>query len=122
MARILVIEADDQVRRTLRRALGRAGYRVLEARDGGEALRLHRDNPADLVITDIRMPEVDGSEVIAALRRLAPRLKLIGMFADDHFRQSDTQRMADRLGAFANLPKPVDLEALLEMVKLALAK
>jgi len=122
MARILVIEAEDLVRRALRRALERAGHKVLEARDGGEALRLHRDNPADLVITDIRMPEVDGSEVVAALRRLAPRLKLIGMFAHDQFRQSDTQRMADRLGAFANLPKPVDLDALLEMVKLALAK
>ena len=69
MARILVIDDEDRIRRMLRAALEMEGHEVIEARQGEEALRLHRAAPAELVITDILMPEKDGLEVIVALRR-----------------------------------------------------
>ena len=69
VARILVIDDDEPVRVSLRRALGMAGYEVVEATNGDEGVRLHREEPFDLVITDILMPEKDGLEVIRELRR-----------------------------------------------------
>jgi PleD family two-component response regulator len=64
MARILIID-DDRDIHPLRLALENAGYEVLEAQDGAEGLRLWVDRGADLVITDVHMPEKDGLERVA---------------------------------------------------------
>lgn len=64
MARILVIDDDGQVRGAIRRILERAGHTVLDAADGEMGMRAHREGPADLIITDIFMPERDGIETI----------------------------------------------------------
>ena len=60
MARVLVVDDDDQIRQVLRRTLTLAGHEVLEATNGIEAIQLHRTTPADLMITDIFMPARDG--------------------------------------------------------------
>jgi len=121
MARILVIDDEDRIRRMLRAALEMEGHEVLEARQGEEALRLHRVAPVELVITDILMPEKDGLEVIMALRRDAPELKVIAMSGGGRFMQTDALHMAEPLGAFASLRKPFELDAMIETVKRALA-
>jgi len=121
MARILVIDDEDQVRRLLRAALEMKGHEVLEASNGKEALRLHRATPAELAITDILMPEMDGVELIQALRSVAPQLKIIAMSGGGRFRQTEALDMAEPLGAFATLRKPFGLDALLEAVTGALA-
>lgn len=70
MARILIIDDETAVRRSLRVLLERAGYEVDEAGDGQAGLRLHAARPADVIITDLFMPDFDGIETILELRRI----------------------------------------------------
>ncbi len=120
MARILLIDDEDQIRRMLRRALEMEGHEVLEARNGTQALRLHEATPVELVITDILMPEMDGIEILLALRRDAPRLKVIAVSGGGRLGQMTPLEAARPLGAFASLRKPFELEELMELVKRAL--
>lgn len=121
MARILVIDDEDRIRRMLRAALEMEGHVVLEARQGAEALQLNRITPVELVITDILMPETDGFEVIMGLRREAPQLKVIAMSGGGLFRQVGVLDAANLLGAFATVQKPFDLDFMLDTVGRALA-
>ena len=75
MSRVLVIEDHPHMRDLLRRQLEGDGYAVETAADGEEGLRLQAAQPADLVITDIFMPNVDGIETISRLRVEYPRTK-----------------------------------------------
>jgi DNA-binding NtrC family response regulator len=79
MARILIIEDEDQIREMLRQTLTRAGHEVAEARDGEEGLTIFAANPADLVVTDILMPKKGGLVTILELRQQHPELKIIAM-------------------------------------------
>lgn len=122
MARILLIDDEEGLRTMLRRALEGKGHTVVEAREGREALRLHRADPADLVITDIQMPDRDGLEVIMDLRREAPGVKVIAISGGGRAVSSTVAlEMAIPLGAAAALSKPFRLEALFEAVDRALA-
>ena len=67
MKRILIIDDDTQLRQMLRQLLERQGYEVADAPDGREAMKLYRRSPADLIITDIIMPEKEGIETIIEL-------------------------------------------------------
>jgi DNA-binding NtrC family response regulator len=121
MARILVIDDEEPIRRVLCRALEMQGHQVLEASEGREALRLHQATPVELVITDILMPEKDGIEVIVALRKQAPQLKIIAMSGGGRYQQTEALHMAEPLGAFATLRKPFDLTVMMATVSQALA-
>ena len=77
MLSILVVDDEDQIRRLVCETLEQAGYHVMEARDGKEALRQYRLAPADLVIMDILMPNQDGLETTVTLRREFPGVKII---------------------------------------------
>src|SRR5467141_3322602 len=121
MARILVIDDDDQIRRMLRMMLEMKGHEVLEASNGKEGLRLHRATPAELAITDMLMPEMDGVELMLALRREAPRLKIIAMSGGGRYKQAEALDMAEPLGAFASIAKPFGFDAMLDLVTRALA-
>ena len=67
MASILIVDDDAPIRTLLRRILEEGGHQIREAENGESGLRLYRNAPADLVITDIMMPERDGMEVTLAL-------------------------------------------------------
>jgi two-component system, chemotaxis family, chemotaxis protein CheY len=121
VARILVIDDENPIRRMLRAALEMEGHEVFEACHGDEALRLHRTTPADLVITDMIMPLKDGLEVIMALRREAPEVRVIAMSGGGRFMMMEPLQMAEPLGAFATLRKPFELDAMIETVRRALA-
>jgi two-component system chemotaxis response regulator CheY len=69
MATILVMDDEAPIRTWLLVALQSAGYVVVEAFNGHEGLRLYRQQPADLVIVDILMPELNGPDTIIALTR-----------------------------------------------------
>jgi CheY-like chemotaxis protein len=72
---ILLIEDDDGVRAIARRVLDQAGYTVIEARDGSEALDLAADRPGiDLVLSDVVMPGLSGPEVVLRLRATRPEI------------------------------------------------
>jgi CheY-like chemotaxis protein len=87
---VLVVDDDDETRAVIQEALEEAGYRVLEAREGDEALMVAdwHDGPIDLVVTDVMMPYVDGSELGQRLRPLRADTKVLyisGYAADTLF-------------------------------------
>jgi YesN/AraC family two-component response regulator len=79
MASIFLIEHDEAVREVLRIGLMAAGYSVREAVNGRQGINSFRKAPADLVITDIYMPDRDGLDVIEALRRTHPTVKILAI-------------------------------------------
>ena len=79
MKRILVIDDDVQMRQMLKQMLERQGYEVIDAPDGKEGLKLYRQAPTDLIITDIIMPEKEGVETIIELKRDFPDVKIIAI-------------------------------------------
>ena len=122
MARILVIEDEDGLRRILVRALEAAGHTVLGAGEGKEALLLHERFAAELVVTDLFMPEMNGMEVLLALREKSPGLKVIAISGGGKFfHPAEALENAHVLGAHAGLDKPFELWRLLDTVEDALA-
>jgi CheY-like chemotaxis protein len=79
MARILLIDDDDSFRTPLRLMLTHSGHFVIEARNGKEGLAMFTHADADLVITDIVMPEKEGLEVLMGLRKKEPPVKIIAI-------------------------------------------
>jgi DNA-binding response OmpR family regulator len=117
VARILIIDDEDQPRRMLYQALTRAGYEVVEARDGNEGLARFREAPADLIITDILMPEKEGLETIIDLRREFPNVKIVAMSGGGRTGSLNFLDIARRLGAQCTLPKPFGLQDMLKAVR-----
>ena len=117
MPRVLIIEDDAQVRMMLRLTFEDAGFEAEEAPDGKVGLRLYRREPADVVITDLIMPEKEGLETIRELKRDYPDVKIIaisggGRAAPDHF-----LRVAEKFGALRTFTKPLDREKLVAAVR-----
>jgi DNA-binding response OmpR family regulator len=106
MTRVLLIEDDNDLRSMLAEVLRRGGYEVREARNGGEAVGLFRQCPADLVVTDLLMPEKDGLETLMELRMEQPVLRILAMSGGGEFPAQLYLRMAGRLGAALVLAKP----------------
>ena len=117
VALILIIDDDDQLRGMLREMLEHAGYEVTDASNGKEGIRLYRENPADLVITDLIMPEKEGIETIMDLRQEFPEVKIIAMSGGGRVEPDSYLHMARGLGALCTLTKPLDRNALLRTVR-----
>jgi DNA-binding response OmpR family regulator len=117
IARILIIDDEPAVRRTLRTYFERAGYQVAEAGDGRTGLRLHAADPADVIITDIFMPEFDGIETIRELQRVTPGVKVIAVSGGDSTGTLNMLDGAKLLGADRVFAKPLEPEGLLEAVR-----
>ena len=112
--RVLVVDDDANIRRSLSETLGDDGYRVAVADDGTQALTLLKDAAPDVVITDVRMPNMDGLSLLQLLRQRAPNVDVILMTAYDDMA---TVVAAMRGGAVEFLVKPVDLHALRALVR-----
>ena len=117
MKRILIIEDDQGVRAVIAAALSDAGYEVAEAADGKEGLKIYRESPTDLVITDLVMPEKDGIETIMELRSEFPRAKIIATSGGDRYANEANLRCAEMLGAKRSIAKPFKITELLEIVR-----
>jgi len=116
MAIILIVDDDGALRKLLKRILQRVPYEVLDAANGQEALELFRRRPADLVITDLFMPQQDGLETILALRRLNSHLPIIAISGGGSAAQFDMLRTASLFGAARVLMKPFTAEEVLAAV------
>jgi DNA-binding response OmpR family regulator len=114
LARILVIEDDDLERDMFREILEKAGYEVDVASNGREGLSIFRDEPADVVVTDIMMPEKDGIELIRELRQEYPETRIIAITGVRG--QYNRLPAASNLGANHTLMKPFRTQELLEKV------
>ncbi len=117
MTRILIIDDNPDILQLYSRALKKAGYEVVEALNGKMGTMLYHDNPTDLVITDIVMPEKEGIETIRELRRDYPDAKIIAISGGGSAMASSTcLLLAERLGAQRTLMKPIKLSELLAVV------
>ena len=118
MAKILIIDDNDDLRTVVADILVAAGHEVVEAADGVQGIELQRNSPAILVITDILMPEKEGIETIRDLAREFPALRIIAMSGAGRSRSSDRLPfIAKELGAHAFLRKPFGSDELLESVR-----
>jgi DNA-binding NtrC family response regulator len=117
MKRILVIDDDTQMREMLRKVLERAGYEVEDAADGKIGTKIHRQEPVDLVVTDLIMPEKEGIETIREFRRDFPQLKIIAISGGGRIGANGYLSMAKTMGAHRIFSKPFDLKTFSETVK-----
>ena len=122
MARILVIDDDNQICVLLRTVLERAGHEVEVALDGRSAIRLFEQNPTDLVVTDILMPDMEGVETILELRRRFPEVKVIAISGGGRISAETYLDSAKRFGAHAALTKPIEEEVLLATINRLIAE
>jgi CheY-like chemotaxis protein len=111
MARILVIDDDPEIRKTIKTVLERKGHGVVLAAAGNRSIAITEVFAFDAVIVDIFMPEMSGLETIKVLRRCAPDVKVIAVsgyaFRDASGPAPDFFRMAVDLGASCCLHKPL---------------
>ena len=117
MARILIIDDDVQVLDMLKQTLECEEYEMVGSPNGKEGIRLHREDPVDLIITDIIMPEKEGIETIMELKRDFPDVKIIAISGGGIIGPEDYLHMAKILGAKRTFAKPVDRDELLKAVK-----
>jgi DNA-binding response OmpR family regulator len=122
MAHILLIDDDDTFRDILASALEQSGHEVSQAGNGNDGLRLYRERPADLVITDIVMPEKEGLATIRDLHRDFPAARIIAMSGGLAHDPRLYLHMAEKFGAHAVLAKPFHLSDLIKAVDAALAQ
>ena len=119
MSRILVIEDESAIRRVLVKILSEESdsYQVEEAEDGLRGMEAIKNNDYDLVLCDIKMPKMDGVEVLEAARKIKPEIPFIMISGHGDL---DTAVSTMRLGAFDYISKPPDLNRLLTTVRNAL--
>lgn len=115
--RILVIDDDDQMRVLLRQVMEWAGYEVTEAEDGREGMHKQRRQPADLVITDLIMPEQEGMETIRLLKKEFPQTRIIAISGGGRIGPEAYLPAAQELGADRVFSKPFDVRELAGAVK-----
>jgi DNA-binding NtrC family response regulator len=118
--RILIVDDDASIRRTLQILLSKAGYEVIQACDGSEAVRLWRDHGGDLVITDLHMPEKDGIETIIELLTHTPGLRIIAMSGGGQTKRLDLLGNVALLGSVLTIEKPFTLSEMMAVVSRAL--
>jgi CheY-like chemotaxis protein len=115
--RVLVVDDDADMRLTLKLALELAGYGVEVAANGREALDRQKSSPAEVMITDIFMPDADGFEAIDAFRKHFPKTKIVVVSGGAQFSKRDYLPDAALIGADATLQKPFEIDTLLQTLR-----
>lgn len=114
--RILIIDDDDDFRRMLRKFLKTKGYEVMEASGGDEGIRCQSEQPVDLIITDMIMPEKNGIDTILAIKEKDPNVKFIVVSGGGRFISGIEFDIAEKLGALT-LAKPFRQEEMLQAIR-----
>lgn len=120
MTRILLVDDDDLSRGAIHKMLERAGYTVASTGNGREALELYRQDPSDLVITDLIMPDTDGLEIIQELRRTHPGTRILAISGGGRVNALEYLTVARKFGAVEVLSKPFSNQDLRQAVETAL--
>jgi DNA-binding response OmpR family regulator len=116
MPRILLIDDNAPFRGMLQKVLEHAGYEVETASNGKTGLKLYRENPSDLIITDLVMPEKEGLETIMELRRTTPCVKILAISGGGRLKPHVNLVMAEKLGAAKSVAKPFSHQEILDAV------
>ena len=119
MARVLVADDDSGVREFLEIMLTREGYDVSCAENGKEALAVFRKKPFDIVLTDLKMPKVDGINLLKEIKAISPDAIVILITAHA---SGETAVTAMQEGAFDYIEKDFDVDDLKAIIRDALAK
>ena len=115
--KVLVIDDEDIVRTSCSRTLAPAGFEVRLARNGVEGLKILEEGPFDLVLTDLKMPDMDGIEVLRKIKEGWPAVEVIIITG---YQTVDTAVKSIKLGAFDYIEKPFTPDALITAVSKAL--
>jgi DNA-binding NtrC family response regulator len=121
MSKILIIEDEAAIRRVLNKIISEENetYHVEEAADGLAGLEMIKNQDYDLVLCDIKMPKMDGVEVLEKTKKIKPEVPIVMISGHGDI---DTAIQTMRLGAFDYISKPPDLNRLLNTVRNALDK
>ena len=109
---ILIVDDDVATLAAERQLLVESGFRVVEAHDGAEALRVVQEDPPSVVVLDVQMPGMDGPSFARELRMALKRVPLVILTG-----AADPRREADRCNAEAYLAKPFDAQELVSVVR-----
>jgi two-component system cell cycle sensor histidine kinase/response regulator CckA len=109
---VLIVDDDVETLAIERQLLAESGFRVVEARDGAEALRLVQGDPPAVVVLDVQMPGMDGPSFARELRMALRRVPLVILSG-----VADPKHEADRCNAEAFLAKPFDAQELVNVVR-----
>ncbi len=118
IGRVLLVDDQPELRRLFRRSLNKAGYVVVEAWNGRVAVELAQQLQFDVVISDVRMPDMSGIELLRALHDQDPDLPVVLTSGSS---DPETSLESAELGAFAYLMKPVPFEMMRDTAKRAIA-
>jgi two-component system response regulator PilR (NtrC family) len=119
MANVLVVDDEQGMRQLLSLVFGRGGHQVRAAENGRRALELLREQAADLIVSDVRMPDMGGIELLRGARALLPDVGVVLMTA---FATVETAREAFKLGADDFIQKPFDVDELKLIVEKTLER
>lgn len=117
MSTILIIDDDDQLRRSFERLLAEEGYAILSAPSGEAGLNIIQERTPDLVILDMRLPGMNGFETFKAIHAMESKLPVIIMTA---YGTTETAIEATKMGAFDYILKPFDIPDMLSVIGQAL--
>lgn len=112
--RILIVDDEENIRNLLQKVLSKAGYKIFLAEDGESALNIIMKTNIDIVITDIKMPKMNGIELMEKARNIEPELEFIIMTA---YATLETAINALKMGARDYITKPFDIEEVISSVK-----
>src|SRR4028119_1174824 len=119
MSNLLTVDDEQSYRQLLTLVFEGNGHQIRTAMNGREAIEMLQTEPAEVIITDVRMPDMDGIELLRAAREFLPDVGVVLMTA---FATVDTAREAFKLGADDFIQKPFDVEELKLIVKKTLDK
>ena len=119
MANILIVDDEQSYRQLLSMVFEGGGHNIRTAMNGRQAIELLNESPADIIISDVKMPDMDGIEMLREVRETLPDLGVVLMTA---FASVETAREAFKLGADDFIQKPFDVEELKLIVRKTLEK
>ena len=111
---VLIAEDNAELRRSLKLGLEAEGYEVRAAANGAEALALQDEDPADILITDLFMPQADGFEAIDSFRKRFPQTRIVAISGSVQHVRQEYLSVAELIGVDATLKKPFGMDALLK--------
>ncbi|VAW37938.1 Response regulator [hydrothermal vent metagenome] len=115
--RVLIVDDDEQIRALLQEVMEWSGFDVAVAENGRVAMRLQGQQPADLVITDLIMPEQEGLETITSLKKIYKGIKIIAISGGGRIGPEAYLPAALELGADRIFSKPFDVQEIVAAVK-----
>jgi len=112
--RILIVDDNASLCRTMSLVLGRRGYAVTTAKDGPQAISWVKENPFDMILMDIKMPLMDGVETYRRIKKIGPEAVVMMMTA---YAVEDLVQKALQEGAYGIIYKPLDIEKVIAVIE-----